>query len=146
MLSTQKQTSQIGLFSSLADILDQKHPMYQLAGKINWSLFDDAFKKHYSEKMGAPSKPIRLMVSLLILKYVRNLSDENLVEQWSENNYFQYFSGEQFFQPKIPCVPTELIAFRKRIGEPGVELILQESIRVNPANRTVNGGQISWKL
>ena len=81
--------------------------------------------------MGAPAKPIRLMVSLLILKYVRNLSDENLVEQWSENNYFQYFSGEQFFQPKIPCVPTELIAFRKRIGAPGVELILQESIRVN---------------
>lgn len=58
--------------------------MYQLAGKINWPLFDDALKKHYSEKMGAPSKPIRLMVSLLILKYVRNLSDENLVKQWSE--------------------------------------------------------------
>jgi IS5 family transposase len=131
MLSTQKQTSQIGLFSSLADILDQKHPMYQLANKVNWSIFEDAFKKHYSEKMGAPSKPIRLMVSLLILKYVRNLSDENVVEQWSENNYFQYFSGEQFFQPKMPCVPTELIAFRKRIGEGGVELILQESIRVN---------------
>jgi IS5 family transposase len=112
MLSTQKQTSQIGLFSSLADILDQKHPMYQLAGKINWPLFDDAFKKYYSQKMGAPSKPIRLMVSLLILKYVRNLSDANVVEQWSENNYFQYFSGEQFFKPKMPCVPTELIAFR----------------------------------
>jgi IS5 family transposase len=45
-------------------------------------------KKYYSEKMGAPAKPIRLMVSLFILKYVRNLSDENVVEQWSENNYF----------------------------------------------------------
>ena len=140
MLSTQKQTPQIGLFSSLADILDQKHPMYQLANKVNWSIFEDAFKKHYSQKMGAPSKPIRLMVSLLILKYVRNLSDENVVEQWSENNYFQYFSGEQFFQPKIPCVPTELIAFRKRIGEPGVELILQESIRVNDAPKDNNEG------
>jgi IS5 family transposase len=90
MLSTQKQTPQIGLFSSLADILDQKHPMYQLANKVNWSIFKDAFKKHYSQKMGAPSKPIPLMVSLLILKYVRNLSYENVVEQWSENNYFQY--------------------------------------------------------
>ena len=94
-------------------------------------IFDEAFKKYYSEKMGAPAKPIRLVVSLLILKYVRYLSDGNLVEQWSENNYFQYFIDEQFFQPKIPCVPTELVAFRKRIGEPGVELILQESIRVN---------------
>ena len=131
MLSTQKHTPQLGLFSALADQLDQKHPLYLLANKINWPLFDDAFKKHYSEKMGKPAKPIRLMVSLLILKYVRNLSDESLVEQWAENIYYQYFSGEQHFQPNIPCVPTELVAFRQRIGEPGVELILKESIRVN---------------
>ena len=105
--------------------------MYQLANKINWPFFDDAFKKHYSEKMGKTAKPIRLIVSLLILKFFRNLIDENLIEHWAENIYFQYFSGEQFFQPNIPCVPTELIAFRQRIGEPGVELILQESIRIN---------------
>lgn len=131
MLSTKKYTPQIGLFNALADQLDQKHPLYLLANKINWSMFEDSFKKHYSEKMGKPAKPIRLMVSLLILKYVRNLSDENLVEHWSENLYFQYFSGEQNFQPNIPCVPTELVAFRQRIGEEGVELILKESIRVN---------------
>ncbi len=80
--------------------------------------------------MDKPAKPIRLMVSLLILKFLRNLSDENLVEHGAENIYFQYFSCEQFFQPNIPCVPTELIAFRQRIGEPGVELILQESIHI----------------
>lgn len=131
MLSTQKHTPQLGLFSGLADQLNQKHPLYQLAGKINWTVFDEAFKKHYSEKMGKPAKPIRLMVSLLILKHVRNLSDENLIDHWAENIYFQYFSGEQHFQPNIPCVPTELVAFRQRIGEPGVELILRESIRVN---------------
>src|SRR4051794_14047033 len=131
MLSTKRYTPQIGLFNALADQLDQKHPLYLLTNKINWSLSEDSFKKHYSEKMGKPAKPIRLMVSLLILKYVRNLSDENLVEHWSENLYFQYFCGEQFFQPNIPCVPTELVAFRQRIGEAGVELILKESIRVN---------------
>lgn len=122
---------QLGLFHGLGDQLDQKHPLYLLSARINWGFFEESFKKHYSEKMGKPAKPIRLMVSLLILKYVRNLSDENLVSQWSENVYFQYFSGEQHFQADIPCVPTELVAFRQRIGEPGVELILKESIRVN---------------
>jgi len=140
MLSTQKHTPQLGLFHILADQLDQKHPLYQLANKIKWSVFDDSFKKHYSEKMGKPAKPIRLMVSLLILKHVRNLSDENLVEHWAENIYFQYFSGEQYFQANIPCVPTELVAFRQRIGEPGVELILQESIRVNEPPEDGNDG------
>ena len=140
MLSTKKHTPQLGLFLGLSDQLDQKHPLYLLANKINWPLFEDAFKKHYSQKMGKPAKPIRLMVSLLILKYVRNLSDENLVENWSENIYFQHFGGEQYFQTNIPCVPTELVAFRQRIGEDGVELILQESIRVNePPKDDENG-------
>ena len=144
MLSTQKHTTQLGFFHGLSDQLNQKHPLYLLANTINWSIFDTAFKKHYSENMGAPSKPIRLMVSLLILKYLRNLSDENLVEQWSENNYYQYFSGEQYFQPNIPCVPTELVAFRHRIGEHGMELILQESIRVNkPPNDDDFGNVVS---
>ena len=74
MLSRQKVTSQLGFFNSLQDQLDQKHPLYLLANLLNWSLFEDHFKKHYSEKMGKPAKPIRLMVALLILKHVRNLS------------------------------------------------------------------------
>ena len=132
----------MGLFHGLSDQLDQKHPLYQLANAINWNIFDDAFKEHYSEKMGAPAKPIRLMVSLLILKYVRNLSDENLVEQWAENCYYQYLSGEQHFQSHLPCVPTELIAFRKRIGEPGMELILKESIRINKSDDNDTSGAV----
>ena len=134
MLKGTKQTTQLDIFGGLGDSLDQKHSLYLLANSINWALFDDSFKEHYSQNMGAPAKPIRLMVSLLILKYVRNLSDESLVEQWAENCYYQYLSGEQTFQPKIPCVPTELVAFRKRIGEAGVELILKESIRINKAD------------
>jgi len=132
MLSRTKQHSpQLGMFSGLVDQLNQKHPLYLLASSIHWHLFEEAFAEHYSQTMGKPSKPIRLMVSLLILKQLRNLSDESVVEQWSENLYYQYFSGEQHFRPAIPCVPTELVAFRQRIGEAGAELILKESIRIN---------------
>jgi IS5 family transposase len=131
MLKPTIKTPQLGIFGSLADQLDQKHPLFLLANNIEWTVFEDAFKVHYSTKMGAPSKPIRLMVSLLIIKYLRNLSDENLVEQWAENCYYQYLSGMQVFTPGVPCVPTELVAFRQRIGEAGAELILKESIRIN---------------
>ena len=71
------------------------------------------------------------MVGLLILKHVRNVSDESVVEQWQENIYYQYFCGEQSIQTSAPCTPTELVEFRKHIGKEGVELILKESIRVN---------------
>jgi len=131
MISKQNITSQIQLFNGLREQLNQNHPLYQLADKINWTYFDDLFEPLYSENIGAPAKPIRLMVSLLILKFVRNLSDESVVEHWSENIYYQYFGGEQFFQPKVPCSSTELVAFRHRIGEHGIEQIFKESIRIN---------------
>lgn len=71
------------------------------------------------------------MCGLLILKHLRNLSDESVVEQWSENAYYQYFCGMQEFIPGAPCASSELVHFRHRIGEEGIELIFQESIRVN---------------
>jgi transposase, IS5 family len=115
MLSKTTIANQLGFYSTFEEQLDHKHPLYILSHKINWQVFQEAFKKHYSENKGAPAKPIRLMVSLLILKHVRNLSDESVVEQWAENAYYQYFSGEQVFVSHKPCVPTELVEFRKRI-------------------------------
>jgi IS5 family transposase len=131
MLSKPKNTSQLGFFTTFEDQLNHEHPLFKLATTIHWHVFEDAFSKHYSATMGAPAKPIRLMVSLLILKQLRNLSDESIVEQWSENSYYQYLGGEQIFRAEQPCVPTELVEFRKRIGPEGVELILKESIRIN---------------
>lgn len=119
------------LFSSLADQLNQKHPLYRLSHKIDWKRFEDAFSPLYSPDMGRKAKPIRLMCGLLILKHLRNLSDESVVEQWSENTYYQYFCGMEEFIPSFPCNASELVHFRKRIGESGLELILAESIRVN---------------
>ncbi len=121
----------MGFYSTFEEQLEHRHPLYMLANQIQWQVFEDTFSKHYSQTMGAPSKPIRLMVSLLILKQLRNLSDENVVEQWAENSYYQYFSGENYFCCALPCVATELVEFRKRIGEEGIELILKESIRIN---------------
>ena len=68
-------------------MLNQSHPLYKLADKIDWVKFDTAFASLYSQNNGGSAKPIRLMCGLLILKHLRNLSDESVVEQWSENAY-----------------------------------------------------------
>lgn len=82
------------------------------------------------------------MVALIMLKYIRNLSDESVVEQWSENSYYQYFSGEQTFSPAAPCEASELVHFRNRIGTEGIELILKESIRINGKDGKEDSGSI----
>lgn len=130
MLAKQKNTAQIGFYSTFEELFNHSHPLYLLANKIDSNVFEEAFKKHYSATQGKPTKP------LLILKQVRNLSADNVIEQWAENAYYQYFGGEDLFSVKPSCVATELVEFRKRIGEPGVELIFKESIRVNGKDAT----------
>lgn len=71
------------------------------------------------------------MGGLLILKHLCNISDESIVEQWTENAYFQYFYGIHEFTSSFPYNVSELVHFRKRIGEKGIELILAESIWVD---------------
>jgi IS5 family transposase len=130
MLSKKSNTTQMGFYSTFEEQLSHKHPLYILANKIQWQIFEQAFAKHYSDE-GRPAKPIRLMVSLLMLKHIRNLSDESVVEQWMENIYYQYFSGEKSYACGVPCEASELVHFRNRIGEEGIELIFKESIRIN---------------
>lgn len=62
------------------------------------------------------------MCGLIIIKYLRNISDESMVEQFSENAYYQYFCRYMQFAPKFPCAASELVHFRKRIGGKGMEL------------------------
>jgi IS5 family transposase len=131
MLKKAAEKTQISMFFSLKDTLNQKHPLYILANKINWKQFEDAFSPLYCEDNGRPALPIRLMVGLLILKHIRNVSDESVVEQWSENVYYQYLCGGSEFIADSPCEASELVHFRNRIAETGIELILRESIRIN---------------
>ncbi len=135
MIKKTEKKSQISMFFSLKDTLDQKHPLFILTEKIDWQQFEEAFSTHYCSDNGRPALPIRLMVGLLILKHLRNISDESVVEQYSENVYYQYLCGKSEFVAKVPCEASELVHFRNRIGEQGIELILKESIRINGDDR-----------
>ena len=123
--------TQSSLFWDLESMLDSKHPLYILANLINWDCFEEAFSPLYCSNNGRPPKPIRLMVGLLILKHLRNVSDEQVVLQFRENAYYQYFCGMSSFSIQQPCASSELVHFRNRIKDDGIELILKESIRVN---------------
>lgn len=131
MLAKPQDKQQSSLFFSLESTLDSKHPLYILSHKIDWDMFEKEFSPLYCPDNGRPGKPIRLMVGLLMLKHIRDLSDESVVEQWGENAYYQYFCGQQDFLCKEPCEASELVHFRHRIGEKGIELIFKESIRIN---------------
>ncbi|MCI6472645.1 MAG: IS5 family transposase [Bacteroidales bacterium] len=124
---------QSSFFWDLETMLDSKHQLFKLANMVDWSLFENSFAPLFCRDNGRPPKPIRLMVGLLMLKHLRNISDEQVVAQFTENAYYQYFCGMESFSIAAPCAASELVHFRHRIGEVGIELILKESIRINLA-------------
>lgn len=68
------------------------------------------------------------MVALLYLKHAYNESDEALVERWAQDVYFQFFSGQVYFEPRVPCDATQIGRFRRVLGEAGVEQLLKSTI------------------
>ena len=135
MLVGSERGQQLSFFGEdLLSQLDERDPLLVLSKAIPWQDFDAAFRSHYSQGTGRPSKPIRLMVGLLLLKQLENLSDENVVLQWKRNPYYQAFCGMKNFQNQLPCHATELVHFRKRIGQSGVEKLFEMSVHLHGAS------------
>ena len=115
---------------TLNEQCDRRHLLRKLGDRIPWGDFEEAFWEYYSEE-GRPAKPVWLMVGLLLLKQMYNQSDEDVVERWVENPYWQQFCGVSDFQWELPCDPSDLVYFRQRIGEQGVALILAVSAQMH---------------
>ena len=112
----------------LDQIINMKHELVQLAGKIGWNWLDSEIAPLYSDK-GRPGIETRFVVGLLLLKHIYGLSDEGVCERWIYDPYFQYFSGEEFFQHAFPHERSDLSHWRQRLGDK-LELLLAESLRV----------------
>lgn len=138
----------------LDQMIDLRHPLVVLAGQMPWGQIETALAPAFARKSrtgqampgsdlfgttleiagagvssaGRPRLPIRLMAALLYLKHAFNLSDEELVARWSENVVWQYFSGQDYYTPTLPCDATQIGRFRTAIGEAGVEELLKATI------------------
>ena len=121
----------------LPNTLKMDHPLCKLADQIDWDYLYETFKGYYSEDTGRPAKSIRLMVGLHYLKYMKNLSDEELVASWVENPYWQYFCGEEYFQIDFPIHPTSMTKWRNRIGVHELQKLLQTTIKAGLKSKTI---------
>ena len=67
----------------------------------------------------------------MLLKQLEDLSDETLIDRWVRDLYYHYLFGMEQFRYKVPCDPTELVYFRRRIGE------IRVSLGLTPEERRV---------
>lgn len=84
-----------------------------------------------TSQAGRPRLPVRLMVSLILLKHTYNKSDESVVERWAHDVCFQYFSGLEYLKPKSRAIPRRLAVLGKR---------LVKRVEKNPGTHGQRGG------
>jgi len=146
---------------TLEEMVDPRHPLVVLAGRIPWDelekrveplivrnlrsgrsvpqddLFGSSLQIAGVRGGGRPRLPTRLMLSLLYLKHAFNESDESLCARWMDSVSWQFFSGQTYYEPRMPCDPTHIGRFRKMIGEEGVEQLLIATIEAAVASNAV---------
>ena len=140
--------------SRLDEMIELKHPLAVLATRLPWGAIEAALAPKLAHQnlpakpvrgedlagtfdgefgggvspAGRPRLPVRLMASLLYLKNCFNLSDEELVQRWAENVQWQFFSGRDYYEPRLPCDATQIGRFRRLLGEDGIEQLFKVTI------------------
>ncbi len=122
---------------SLENLLDRNHELIKLSKHIDWDSLDQEWGSLFVSTKGAPAIRTRLIAGLHYLKYLHDLSDEQVVKSWTENPYWQYFCGEEYFQHKKPIHPTTLTKWRNRLGKSGSETLLIETIKAGLKSKTI---------
>jgi len=83
-----------------------KHELVQLAGKLDWECSDGRDCAPLQRQGPARDQdPLRDRASAGSSTFFA-LSDEEVCERWVYDPYFQYFTGEEFFQHARTNAPT----------------------------------------
>ena len=139
----ERDDTQIELFRiELLRIVDPTHEMVRLANTIDWQNFECCFEKMWSDTKGRPAIDTRLMVSMHYLKYTYDLSDEDVIEAWLQNPYWQHLSGMRYFQHKAPFDPSSMSRWRGRVGQAGLEELLAETLRTGLKLKAIKTSQL----
>ncbi len=112
----------------LDQIINMKHALAVLAEKIDWAWLDSELADCFSDQ-GRPAEPVRFMLGMLMLKHTYGLSDEQVWDRWVHDPYFQYFTGEEFFQHELVHERSGMSHWRRRIGD-RLDILLAETLRV----------------
>ena len=112
----------------LDSIVDLRHPLVRLAKLVDWRRFEAAFGVLYTDRIGRPGLPTRLMVALHMLKHMDGLSDEAVCARYLDSPYVQLFCGESHFRHRLPLERSSMTRWRQRIGPERMEELLAESL------------------
>lgn len=95
--------------------MNSENRWVKMADAIPWEIFEKKYSRLFKGKNGRVAKPLRLALGSLIIQTKYQYSDRELVDQLTENPYYQYFIGLPGYQEEPPIDASTLVLFRKRL-------------------------------
>ncbi len=87
------------------------------AAIIPWDEIEICYAELFPSTTGMPAKPLRAALGSLLIQKQYGYSDRELVDQITENPYYQYFIGLPGYTMEPPFVPSLMVEFRKRLND-----------------------------
>lgn len=134
------------LFWNIEDYLKDKwvyenSEYVRLANEIPWDELCEPLEKLYCKNNGRPSKNMRQMVAMEMLKNLLKLSDRKIVQQLQVNMEVKYFCGIENMNDDTNIEASSLTHFRNKLSsckevlEKMQNVMLKDTIRKLPKKR-----------
>ncbi len=123
--NTFKQSS---FYYALYQMIPDDHILKRINAAISLSFVNELLADRYCRHFGRPAKEPEMMLRIQILKYLYNLSDEQLIQDLSVNLAYKWFIG---LNPEDPLPETSLLTkFRtQRLKDISMDTIITEIVR-----------------
>lgn len=99
---------------------------------VPWKMAEEKYS-HMFQKNGRPAKQIRMALGSLLIKEFLQCSDEETVQNITENPYLQYFIGLKKYTNEQPFDPSLMVWFRKRMSKKFMTEINEEMCKASAA-------------
>jgi transposase len=133
---------QLSLYSILYNKIPENHILKSINSAVDFSFINKLLEGSYCKYYGRPAKEPEMMARLLILQYLYNLSDIQVIEDSSVNLAYMWFIG---INPEEDLPDPSLLAkFRtQRLKDTSLDDIIKEVVRQCIEKGIIKGTGIS---
>ena len=133
-----------GFETPFAQKLDPTNRWVRLAEQVPWDKIVGVYLKQLNNQtLGASSINPRVVLGSVMIKHLKNLSDEETILEIQENMYLQYFIGYSSFTNEPAFDPSLFVEIRKRLGSAEMGQINDEIVSLfhqNQLSKPINEG------
>ena len=118
-----------GFETPFVEKLDPNNRWVKLAGQISWDRIVGIYLKQLrNHSTGDSSINPRVILGAVMIKHLKNLSDEETILEIQENIYLQYFIGYSSFTTEVPFDPSLFVEIRNRLGSSELSQINEQIV------------------